>query len=230
MASARYTRNIRPEDLIPDQPVQYTPAQKAANWLHYHKWPLLAALAALAVVLYFLFQTVWAPKPDCRVVVVGSQPLPDELLEDLPACFEGLAVDENDDGRVLVEVEQYLLDCSADGGNMDALSRFAGETQLKTDLEEDWSSIFLVEDPAVLAQWAQTVYWVEGKEPEDFPGTQQPYCWKDSPAAALKLGSYCMLDGQERPGQQLLQDLWLLRRSDVPGGAALWQALTGESA
>lgn len=230
MASARYTRNIRPEDLIPDQPVQYTPLQKAANWIHYHKWPLLACAAAVAVVLYFLFQTVWAAKPDCRVVVVGSQPLPDDLLQDLPACFAPLAQDENKDGRVLVEVEQYLLDRSANPAGMDALSRFAGETQLKTDLEEDWSSIFLVQDPDEMAAWMQTVYWTQGKEPADFLGVQQPYQWGQCPAAQLELSSYCMLDGQELAGQQILKDMWLLYRSDLPDGRALWQALTGKPA
>lgn len=228
MASHRYTRYIRPEDLVQDQPKQYTPLQKAANWLHYHKWPVLAVLIALAVVLSFLFQTVWAPKADCRVVVVSSQALPDELLENLPECLARLAQDENDDGRVLVEVEQFLLDPSAAPGDMDALARFAGETQLKTDLEEDWSSIFLVEDPAALGDWAQTVYWTEGKEPGAFPQADAQYRWGQSPAAQLDLGSYCMLDGSEQPGQKLLQDLWLVRRTDVPGGDALWQALTGQ--
>ena len=43
MASYRYERDIRPEDLIPDQPPQLTPAQRRANWWHYH-WYYVALL------------------------------------------------------------------------------------------------------------------------------------------------------------------------------------------
>lgn len=48
MASYRYERDIRPEDLIPDQPPQLTPAQRRANWWHYH-WYYVALLLCAAL-------------------------------------------------------------------------------------------------------------------------------------------------------------------------------------
>ena len=36
MASYRYERDIKPEDLIQETPPPLTPAQQRANWWHYH--------------------------------------------------------------------------------------------------------------------------------------------------------------------------------------------------
>ena len=53
MASARYTLNIDPEDLKPDEPIEYTKKQKAANWWHYN-WKIVAVIAVVvAVVGYY---------------------------------------------------------------------------------------------------------------------------------------------------------------------------------
>ena len=34
-------------DIKPDQPVEHTKKQKAANWWHYHRWWLLAGVVLL---------------------------------------------------------------------------------------------------------------------------------------------------------------------------------------
>ena len=36
MASYRYERNIRPEDLVQEPPRVLTPQERRANWWHYH--------------------------------------------------------------------------------------------------------------------------------------------------------------------------------------------------
>ena len=47
MASARYTLNITPEDLKPEEEPVLTPQEKRSNWLHYHKWWLIGAACLL---------------------------------------------------------------------------------------------------------------------------------------------------------------------------------------
>ena len=50
MASARYTLNIDPEDLKPDEPIEYTKKQKAANWWHYN-WKIVAVIAVVVAIM-----------------------------------------------------------------------------------------------------------------------------------------------------------------------------------
>ena len=49
MASARYTLNIDPEDLKPDEPIEYTKKQKMANWWHYN-WKIVAVIVVLVAI------------------------------------------------------------------------------------------------------------------------------------------------------------------------------------
>ena len=226
MASARYTRNIKPEDLIPDQPIQYTRMQRAANWLHYHKWYVLAGAAVLALVLYILFGTVLAPKPDCRVAVVTRADLPVDVLDTLTQRFEEHTPDTNGDGRVLVQLESYVLDFGGSSTGMDAFASYAGAEQLKADLEEGWSGIYLVQDPEALQVWMQEQFWNPDKEPP-LLRAEDARPWAQCPAGRLELGQFSWLDGEIYPGQRAMQGFWLLRRPDVPGCEGLWQALAG---
>ena len=229
MASPRYTRNIRPEDLIPDAPVKYTRWQRFCNWVHYHKWYLLAAAVLLFVVFNFLSETVWKPRPDCQVSIVTGQPLPDELLERLPEQLASLAADENGDGKVLVRVEQYTMNFGGSDTVMDAYADFAGETMLNTDLQQGSSLIFLTDDPDACLEFVQRTPGAEGEppaaelEPDRIP-------WGESRGASLELGTYYRLDGVEYPSEPLMEQLVLMRRvplsEGVPAGLPLWNALT----
>ena len=50
MASYRYERDIKPEDLIQETPPPLTPAQQRANWWHYHWYYVVLIAAALLAV------------------------------------------------------------------------------------------------------------------------------------------------------------------------------------
>lgn len=52
MASYRYERDIKPEDLIQETPPPLTPAQQRANWWHYHWYYVVLIAAALLAVGY----------------------------------------------------------------------------------------------------------------------------------------------------------------------------------
>ena len=54
MASYRYERDIKPEDLIQETPPPLTPAQQRANWWHYHWYYVVLIAAALLAVGMFL--------------------------------------------------------------------------------------------------------------------------------------------------------------------------------
>ena len=64
MASARYTLNIKPEDLKPDEPRQLTRKEKAANWWYYHRLHVGIAAAVLAVVVWLAADFFGRTLPD----------------------------------------------------------------------------------------------------------------------------------------------------------------------
>src|SRR5699024_99112 len=103
--SYRYERDIRPEDLIPDQPPQLTPAQRRANWWHYH-WYYVALLlcAALAAGAY-LWHLAADVEPDYTVTVVSRLSPEEALLDAVEEKLTALAAAEPNAGLVV------LADC-----------------------------------------------------------------------------------------------------------------------
>ena len=71
MASYRYERDIKPEDLIQETPSPLTPAQQRANWWHYHWYYVVLIAAALLAVGYFVWNRVTEVRPDYTVAVVS---------------------------------------------------------------------------------------------------------------------------------------------------------------
>ncbi len=116
MASYRYLRDIKPEDLMPEKEPSLTPRAKAANWWHYHWQLVLAACAGLVLLFYFCYDVFWhrAPEPDYQVAVVGGM-LTENQIEALQTRLAACGEDANGDGQVLVQVNNYDVDYSAAG-------------------------------------------------------------------------------------------------------------------
>ena len=55
MASYRYERDIKPEDLVPEKPRELTPAEARANWWHYHWYYVVLIAAAELAIGYFVW-------------------------------------------------------------------------------------------------------------------------------------------------------------------------------
>ena len=106
MASARYTLNIKPEDLIPDEPLPQTRKQKIQNWLHYHKWWFIGGALVLLILGMIVRDMVTAPEYDYTIGIVTSQMLPDQILDELSDAFATLADDRDGNGEVAVQVQQ----------------------------------------------------------------------------------------------------------------------------
>lgn len=125
------------------QPEKPTKQQRLANWLHYHKWHLLAAAAAVWVAGDLLFNLVTRIEPDYQIAYVAAAPLSEEQAADWEARFACLGADCNKDGRVVVQLNQYLT--QAEGG--DAMYNYASNVRLTADLTACESCFFLLEDP-----------------------------------------------------------------------------------
>lgn len=245
MPSARYTLNIKPEDLIPDKPRERTKKEKFLNWLHYHKWHLAAAAAALAVAASLVWNAVSAPTYDYQVGLVSRVALPDAVLTGLAEGLAGLGQDLDGDGQVRVQINQYNLDFS-DLDSQDPYAVMASQTRLAADLQMATNFIFLLDDPESFLQAAPMVLcYLDGSLPEEGAGDVENMVvpWAGSPASQLPLGSIETLAG-EVDIQQLLSGFslgfvgnWDQKEYQKEATLAyrascgeLWQALTGRPA
>ena len=153
MASYRYERDIKPEDLVPEKPRQLTPAEARANWWHYHWYYVLLITAAVLAIGYFIWNRVTEVKPDYTVAVVGRSDPDAAFLSELEAKMEAMADDVNGDGKVKVNVKSIWL--ALDFETQDASLRQlmeSSEEKLNSDFYLCESTIFIVDDPAAMEQ------------------------------------------------------------------------------
>lgn len=110
MASYRYERDIKPEDLVQEESRELTPAEARANWWHYH-WYYVALIAAVVLAVgYFAWQRATTVEPDDTVTVVGRTEPDEAFLSALETKLESLSEDVNGDGKIKVEVKGVWLD------------------------------------------------------------------------------------------------------------------------
>ncbi|MGN0706536.1 MAG: hypothetical protein ACI4JC_00855 [Faecalibacterium sp.] len=168
MASYRYERDIKPEDLIPDVPRQLTKQESRANWWHYH-WVYVALIAAAVfAIVFFVWQRVREVEPDYIVTVVGCNDPDTAFLEELEQKLTALALDENEDGKVVVWIKSIWLDLYYDG--MDAEKRRlmnSSQDKLNADFYLCESAIFIVDDPAGLQERFGCFQRLDGSDPAE---------------------------------------------------------------
>lgn len=168
MASYRYERDIKPEDLVPDEPRELTKAEAQANWWHYHWYYVLAIAAAVLLVGYFVWSRVTEVTPDYTVAVVSRTDPDTEFLAELETKLEALADDVNGDGKVKVEVKGIWLALGLEtrDASLQKLME-SSEDKLNSDFYLSESMIFLVDDPAGMEQKYGCFRRLDGTDPEE---------------------------------------------------------------
>ena len=166
MASYRYERDIRPEDLVQTPPRPLTPRERRANWWHYHWCYVALILAALLAAGFYLWDRLTEVRPDHIVTVVGRVQPDEALLDELRARLEAVSADENGDGKISVEVRGVWLDLAAmrEGGDLARLME-SSEERLNADFYLGESMVFLVDDPAGLEQLYDCFRRLDGTDP-----------------------------------------------------------------
>ena len=232
MAGARYTLNIDPEDLKPDEPIEYTKKQKAANWWHYN-WKIVAVVAVLvAIAGHYVWKAITTVHPDEQIALVSAQPLPTELQTALEQALGGVMEDSNGDGQVLAQIRSYQVSLeqpdtsgSAAQDVGDAMTdmtngymQMAQSTVLTADLASGDAYIFLVDEPEAF----QNAYGVLAREDGSMPDEDnlldgvEWYNWSDCPVlASLDLGEYTTMVGEVVTGQEYMSRFVVGHRSNT---------------
>ena len=134
-------------DVQPDAPVELTKEEQRQNWWHYHKWHVALCVGGVLLAVYLIAQAlgIGQIRPDYQAAYVGAAALGEEQAAGLEARLAALGVDCNGDGRVTVQLNQYLT--AQEGSEGQAMYAAAASVQLMADFESCDSYFFLIKDP-----------------------------------------------------------------------------------
>ncbi len=180
----------------PAEKQELTPAEKRKNWLDYHKWHIVAVVAALMLIAGLISNNLDQKLhgPDLQIAYIGNRYLPEETVQALEIALAGFAQDITGDGEAKVHIRQYVL---ADD--------MVAYTQIETDLVAGESRFYLMEDPEDFQKRFGALGYGDGVFADEVT-REEPlwYDWEECPAlAGLEL------DAQS---QALLSKLWIGRR------------------
>ena len=217
MASPRYTLNIKPEDLQPEQPKhEMTGKEKRENFWFYHKWHVIVGIVAALMVFSFVWEIATQVHPDYTIGILTTTGVPmgtgEALAEQLKPYFD----DRNGDGEVVVSVMEYTIGKDADS-IADPNVQMANITKLSGDIDGGESMLFLVDDMEYFQEQYMLFAYNDGTSPAE--GEKPDYArmgvrWGDCPAlTSLELGASENFDGsQGYDYQTFLQDYKLVPR------------------
>ena len=228
----------------PEPPREYTKAEKAANWWHYHWVAVVIGVAAVFFGGWIIKDTVFQTRPDVQIAYVGTHELPVDTVNALQNALTPFCQDENGDGKVVVQVATYNVDFDAENESTDAYYQMAGMTRLNGDLSSGSKTcIFLLEDPENFEKMTGALRYLDGTTPENQDDAaadwqQMVYRWTDCPVlTGLDLGNfegYTALDDITDTNQNALAHLYVGCRGvwdndqaeAFADGFALWDTLT----
>lgn len=133
-------------DVKPEKPASMTAAQRRKNWWYYHKWHVLAAIAAVLIAADWAWNVLSQVRPDYHVAYVGSVPLSEGDGASWETQLAALGADCNGDGKVVVQLNQYLTAQNGSDSEL-AMYNYAANVKLLADLDARESYFFLLEDP-----------------------------------------------------------------------------------
>ena len=134
------------------------------NWWYYHKWYVILGTIGFGIVVYLIGNALgfFTKSPDLQIAYVGKTRLPQDTVTALQQAFTSLAGDFNQDGEVIIQINQYI-----DDGTLTVAEAFYAEVPLIGDIANCDSYFFLTDDPQDLQRKYQIYACPDGGTPED---------------------------------------------------------------
>ncbi|GEM_PF-331275 len=196
MASARYTLNIDPEELKPEEEVKLTPQEARKNWLHYHKWQIVIVSCLVVLAGWLIHDIIFHEEADQQIAIITAYTLPDETITALEEGLSPYFHDVNGDGKVILNICQYTknYDDPEVMEQVDAQMQMAAELQITTDLSTSSSLIFITDSFDGLQDYAQLFAFLD--DPYGYPQDSEK---QEYDKMAFRWGDSALLAGLELP-------------------------------
>lgn len=115
-----------------------TGKEKRKNWWHYHKVQVFVALLLIAVAASWIYTVVTKVEPDYSVGMITSFQMPAEVTEALEEYLSPYCDDRNGDGKIQVQVNNYVFGDSSTIQDYQMLqasyARFAGNASVGLEM------------------------------------------------------------------------------------------------
>lgn len=115
------------------------------NFWYYYKYHTLAVLFVLFMIGLFIKDKSSQIHYDYKVAVLTEQTIPEQELKKLEKSFESVAVDLNKNGKIQVEILNYV---TAKEKAANPQEEMASQTKLMGDMEAGDSMIYIYSDGA----------------------------------------------------------------------------------
>ena len=139
MARERYLHNAGEDTIHSNEIKLVTAKDKRKNWWYYHKFHLLIGIIAAALVGNFIYSIATKVEPDYTIALLTSYSMPQNGITQLEECIAPYADDRNGDGKVVVQVSNYVF--SQD--TSDYTQQEASLVRFIADASENQSMIYL---------------------------------------------------------------------------------------
>ncbi len=214
-------RNERPDE----PPPPMTRKEKLKNWLHYN-WYWLVIGAVLLSVAWSIMRNllgIGRIEPDYTFAYIGRFEIPQEQAEAFEERLALLGDDVNGDGKVVVKLNQYPSNRSADAESS-LYYGYAADTLVVADITKGDSYFFLTEDPDAVQRAYQILAKPDGSAPDedDYFAEDKVFPW-----------SFCPVLEALGLDEGVFSKLYLGRRyfagTDAekhPGDEAFWERIT----
>ena len=205
--------------LQPENQKTLTGSEKFKNWWHYRKWYVIIGVILFATTCSLIGNALglFTKSPDLQIAYIGKAALPQDTIDAIEQIFTLLAEDYNEDGEIIVQVNQYVGDSQTTNAEA-AYYQYASEVTLIGDISAAESYFFLMDDAQSFQQEYQLLALPDGSRPiqTDYSAADKVILWSDcSILSEADAGSYTeTIAGQSITGsnQDLLADLYLGRR------------------
>lgn len=170
------------EDTIHDPKTEkkdLSPKDKRKNFWFYHKWHIVIVLVVLVFAAFLSKDFFNRVNPDYEIGLLTSTSIPEDAINQLQTALAEKGVDRNNDGQVIVRVNQYVIvpgggeELTSDGQvvsatteedvstaseeesletssqYVDANMQMASVVKFSVDTKDDQSIIFLVEEDSI---------------------------------------------------------------------------------
>ena len=156
-------RNVRPEE----PPPELTRKEKLKNWWYYHWKATIITVVILISAISMILKNmgITEPLPDYSVAYVGSHSLPDEISDSIVSLFKTYGTDASGDGKITVEINQYVIYDDPQDYDSVQLSSSASAA-LDADITMQTSYFFLLENPDEFNSSYQLLADKDGNLPE----------------------------------------------------------------
>lgn len=148
MARERYLLNADEEAINrPGAEIKAdTKKSKWDNFWFYHKWHVIIAVIVVAIAVAFIHDMVSKVNPDYQIALMTQKAYPAEITDALQTEIAKYGKDLNGDGKVVVQINNYVIAQGSDTNKVDANQQMASVTRLTADISSGQSMIFLCDD------------------------------------------------------------------------------------